>query len=293
MRAYSREAINWGATPVVRAVLRTLRRVTLYVIIGAGGFLLMAPLLWMVSTSLKPMKQLYVWPPVWIPDPIEWHNYPDAWQQRTWALFYKNTSIITASCIVGILLSCSIAAYAFARLQFPGRNVIFIALLGTMMLPSQVTMIPLYMFFAKLKWVNTFRPLIIPSWFGHGFFIFMLRQFFMTIPRELDDAARIDGCSYLGIFWRILLPLSKPALGIAAVFTFTSNWNDFMKPLIYLYSQKRFTIQLGLRAYEHPTYHDEAATMAMTVVSLVPPLVVFFVAQRSLVRGVVLTGIKG
>jgi len=239
------------------------------------------------------MKQVYVWPPVWIPNPIMWSNYPQAWQQLSWGAFYKNTGIITASCIVGILLSCSMAAYAFARLRFPGRDAIFVTLLGTMMLPSQVTMIPLFMFFAKLGWVNTYKPLTVPSWFGHAFFIFMLRQFFMTIPRELDDAARIDGCSRLGIFWRILLPLSKPALAIAAVFTFTSNWNDFMQPLIYIQSMSKFTVQLGLRAYQHPTYHDEAATMAMTVVSIIPQLVVFFLAQRSLIRGVVLTGIKG
>jgi ABC-type glycerol-3-phosphate transport system permease component len=181
---------------LVRMAFRVLRRGALYCTIGAGGLLLLLPLLWMVSTSLKPMKQVYAWPPIWIPNPVEWQNYPEAWQEQPWALYYANTAVVTASCIVGILLSCSVAAYAFARLRFPGRDVMFMGLLATMMLPGQVTMIPLFLMFAKLGWVNTFKPLIVPSWLGHAFFIFLFRQFFMTIPRELDDAARIDAFSF-------------------------------------------------------------------------------------------------
>jgi multiple sugar transport system permease protein len=275
------------------APTRIFRRILLYVVISSGAAILLVPFLWMISTSLKGMTQLYVWPPAWIPDPIKWENYPNAWEQLPWLTYYKNTMVITSLCILGILCSCSIAAYGFSRLRFPGRDIIFFLLLTTMMLPGQVTMIPLYIMFAKLGWVNTFKPLIVPSWFGNAFLIFLLRQFFMTISRELDDAARIDGCGFLGVFWHILLPLSKPALGIAVVFTFTWNWNDFLQPLIYLQSMSKFTVQLGLTFYKTPTFHDVAATMAMSVVALIPQLIVFFIAQRYFVRGIALTGIKG
>ena len=277
----------------LRTLLRVVRRVMLYATLCIGGLFAGAPLLWMLSSSLKSPSQLYVWPPAWIPNPIDWNNYPEAWQEFPFALFYRNSAIVTASCIVGVLVSCSIVAYGFARLRFPGRDAIFLVLLATMMLPTQVTMIPRYILFARLGWVNSFKPLIVPAWLALSpYLVFLLRQFFMTIPSELDDAARIDGCGYLGIFARIILPLSKPALGITAVFTFSSTWNDYMQPLLYLQSLKKYTVQLGLSMFERPTWHDQAANMAMAIVALLPQLVVFFVAQRYFVQGVALSGIK-
>lgn len=282
-----------GAVDVVRTALWVMGRVLLYTVIISGCALFMFPFAWMVSTSLKVGTQIYKWPPIWIPKPIRWQNYAEAWQELPFGLFYKNTITVTALNILGTLVSCSLAAFGFARMRFRGRDALFVVVLSTMMLPGQVTMIPLYIIFAKLGWVDTFKPLIVPSWFGSAFNIFLLRQFFMTIPHELDDAALIDGASRFGIYWRIALPLSKMALGVVAIFAFTWNWNNFMGPLIYLSTQEKFTIQLGLRQFQTNIYMDMAAIMSMSVVALVPQLVVFFFAQRHFVQGVVMTGIKG
>jgi len=288
-QALSREARR-GAT--ARTVIRVIGRVLLYGVIISGCLVFMFPFVWMVSTSLKVGTQLYKWPPIWIPNPVRWQNYPESWSQLPFATFYKNTVMITGLNIIGTVLSCSLAAFGFARMRFRGRDILFLIVLSTMMLPGQVTMIPLYIIFAKLRWVDTFNPLVVPSWFGSAFNIFLLRQFFMTIPHDLDDAALIDGASHFGIYWRIILPLSRMALGIVAIMAFTWNWNNFMGPLIYLSSQEKFTIQLGLRQFQSNIYMDMAAIMSMAVVALIPQLVVFFFAQRYFVQGIVMTGIK-
>ncbi|MEZ4864607.1 MAG: carbohydrate ABC transporter permease [Caldilineaceae bacterium] len=272
---------------------RFLGRTLVYLLLLAGGVLFMIPFVWMLSTSLKEGPQVYTWPPVWWPDPVRLDNYNKAWTVLPFAQFYWNTLRITALSIIGTVISCSLGAYGFARLRFRGRDTFFVILLATMMLPSQVTLIPQYVWFARLGWVNSYLPLIVPSFFGNPFSIFLLRQFFMTIPHELDDAAKIDGCSFFGIYSRIILPLSKAAIGVVAIFSFTYNWNDFLNPLIYLQSLEQFTISLGLRMFQTNTYVDMQSLMAMSVVALVPQLVVFFVAQRHFVQGVVLTGIKG
>lgn len=272
---------------------RIASRLMVYCLLLAGGALFMTPFVWMLSTSLKTGPQVYTWPPVWIPNPVELDNYPKAWKLLPFAQFYWNTIRITFLSIIGVVLSCTLAAYGFARLRFRGRDFLFVVLLATMMLPSQVTLIPQYVWFARLGWVNTYLPLIVPAFFGNAFSIFLLRQFFMTIPHELDDAAKIDGCTFFGIYSRIIMPLSKAAVGVVAIFAFTYNWNDFLNPLIYLQSMEQFTISLGLRMFQTTTYVDMQSLMAMSVVALIPQLIVFFVAQRHFVQGVVLTGIKG
>jgi len=196
--------------------------------------------------------------------------------------------------LVGTLLSSSLVAFGFARLRFRGRNILFLILLSTMMLPSQVTLVPTYYLFAKLGWVNSLRPLIIPVFFGSAFNIFLLRQFAMTVPLELDDAAKIDGCGYLATYWRIVMPLMRPALGVIAIFQFTNDWNDFFSALIYLNSPKNFTIALGLRTLQSTIlYVPMQQVMAMTLITMIPVLAVFLIAQRKFIQGIVITGVKG
>jgi len=272
---------------------RAIGRVVVYVVIIAGAAVYLFPFLWMVSTSLKSVDQVYQWPPVWLPDPITFSNYPEAWAELPFPKFYANTLFVVTTCIIGSLLSCTIVAYGFSRLRFRGRDILFLVLLSTMMLPSQVTMIPLYMWYAQLGWVDTYRPLTVPSFFGSAFHIFLLRQFFMTIPHELDDAAKIDGCGYLRTLYSIILPLALPAMGVVAIFTFNSHWSEFLGPLIYLQSMEKYTIAIGLRLFQTRENIDMPWLMAMAVVALIPQVVIFFLAQRQLVQGVVLTGIKG
>ncbi len=276
-----------------RVVRHALGRTLLYLVIVAGSILFLFPFVWMLSSSLKPSTQLYKWPPVWIPNPIAWDNYPKAWNQLPFGKFYANTIYIVAMNIIGTTISSSLGAFGFSRMRFRGRDVLFLVVLSTMMLPRQVTMVPLFIIFSRLNWVDTFKPLVVPGFFGSAFNIFLLRQFFMTIPHELDDAAMIDGCTKFGTFMRIMVPLSKTALGVTAIFSFTYHWNDFMSPLIYLSSREKFTIQIGLRQFQTDISMDMGAIMAMSVVALIPQLVVFFIAQRYFVEGVVMTGIKG
>lgn len=287
-------ATTWhGRSHLRYQVRRILQRVLIYLLLAAGAILFLVPFVWMLSTSFKEGPQVYTWPPVWIPQPFRFDNYAKAWNILPFAQFYWNTTRITVLSIFGTVISCSLAAYGFARLRFRGRDLLFVVLLATLMLPYQVTLIPQYIWFAKLGWVNTYLPLIVPAFFGNPFSIFLLRQFFMTIPHELDDAAKIDGCDFFGIYSKIILPLSKTAIGVIAIFAFTYNWNDFLNPLIYLQSMEQYTISLGLRMFQTNTFVDMQSLMAMSVVALVPQLTVFFLAQRHLVQGVVLTGLKG
>jgi len=230
---------------------------------------------------------------VWIPPDYEWRNFIDSWNQLPFPTFYKNTLTITVLTVLGVLISSSLAAFAFARLRFPGRQLLFIIVLTTMMLPWHVTIIPQYIFYTKLHWVNTLKPLWVQWWFGDAFSIFLLRQFFMTVPLDMDDAALIDGCSRFGTFWRILLPLSKPALAVVAIFQFTWSWNNFMSPLIYLNSIKLFPVSLGLRLFQERSGTNIQYMMAQTVVYLIPVLLLFFIAQKRFIQGIVISGVKG
>ena len=209
-------------------------------------------------------------------------------------LYVRNTSLITAASIVGALASSSIVAFGFARLRFPGRDALFLILLATIMIPSQVTLIPTYVMFRIVGWLDSYYPLIVPAFFGGGAFnIFLLRQFFMKLPLELDDAARIDGCSTFGIFRRILLPQSRPALGVIAIFLFMGNWNDFLAPLIYLNSPDKYTLALGLNMFRGTQYTAWHLLMAASTMTAIPCMILYFLAQRYFIQGIVFTGIKG
>ena len=268
-------------------------RVALYVVVIAGSFVFSLPFLWMVRTSIMPPWQVNIFPPQWIPAELHWANWKRPFEVLSLTLYFKNTMIITFLSILGTLVSNLPVAYGFARLRFRGRDILFMVVLSTMMLPGQVTMIPRYVLFSRLGWINTFNPLVVPEFFGSAFTIFLLRQFFMTIPLELDDAARIDGCGIFGIFLRIILPLSAPALGIVAIMTFTGSWNNFMGPLLYLWDQKMFPIALGLRLFQSRFSVEMEALMAATIIALIPVLVVFFFAQKYFIQGIVITGVKG
>jgi multiple sugar transport system permease protein len=268
-------------------------RVSIYALVAFGAVLYAAPFVWMLSTAVKPGYQVYVVPPVWIPATIEWQNFIKPWQNLPFALFYKNTIIYTLTSVFGQLLSSSLVAFAFARMRFRGRGFLFILILSTIMLPNQVTLVPLYLLFTKLHWINTLLPLIVPNFFGGAFNIFLLRQYMMTIPLELDDAARIDGAGWFQLYWRIILPMSKPALGVIAVLSFTFHWNDYLFPLIYLNETKNFTISLGLPLLNSRYVTDIQATMAQSVLAVLPLILLFFIAQRYYIQGVVVSGVKG
>ncbi len=278
-----------------QARTRFLAKTLTYVLLLGGAFLIMIPFFWMISTSLKKQWDVYTFPPIWIPDPPQWQNYVQALGVYPFHLYLLNTVRITVMTVLGATISSSLAAYGFARLRAPGRNVIFVVLLSTMMLPYAVTMVPLFMLFSRLGWVNTFKPLIVPAYFGNVFYIFLLRQFFLTIPPELEQAARIDGCSSFMIYRRIVLPLSVPALATVAIFEFMAAWNDFLGPLIYLGNESQRTVSLALAYYLGsakigPQMH---LMMAVAFVILVPELLLFFFAQRLFIQGIVFTGVKG
>ena len=260
------------------------------------------PLVWMVSASLKPEGYIFEYPPRLIAERIQWWNYSDAWAQFPFWNALKNTMTITVGVLVGRLLSASLTAYVFARLRFPGRNFLFILVLSRMMIPYQVTLIPQYILFRVIGWLDSMKPLVWPVYFGGGaYFIFLLRQFFITIPHDYDDAARIDGAGTFGIYWRIMLPMSAPALGTVAIFTFMQNWNDFFGPLIYLNSQEKYTLAIAIRQWQQVAIWGAGAylppkwvhIMAMATILSLPPVVVYFFTQRYFVQGVVISGIKG
>lgn len=277
-----------------------IERPVLYIIVSSLAVLFVFPFFWTVGSSLKQASELFLYPPSWVPAKPQWHNYARVFEVVPFALWLRNTIALVILRTTGTLISATLVAYSFARFQYPGRDVIFLMTLGTMMLPSQVTLIPQFVLFFKLHWVNTFKPLWVPSWLGGGaFFIFLLRQFIATLPMELDEAALIDGAGYVHIFWAIVLPLCKPALATVSVISFISSWNDFMGPLIYLNSPEKFTVALGLRFFNlggalvdpgEPLGH---ILMAACVIALMPCVVIFFLVQRFFVRGIVLSGIKG
>jgi ABC-type glycerol-3-phosphate transport system permease component len=273
----------------------SLSQALTYLILTAGGLMMLTPFFWLVSSSLKAPHQIYVFPPQWIPDPIQWKNYTEVFQVVPILQYAANTLTITIFATTGVVLSSSLAAYSFARLRFPGREVVFAGILATIMLPFVVTMIPVYIMFTQLGWVGTFLPLIVPSWFGGPITIFLLRQFFRTIPMELEDAARIDGASRPRIFVQIILPLARPALTVVVVLSLLHNWNDFLAPLIYLQKREMYTLALGLNSLQYfeggldwTHYVMVLATMMVT-----PVVIVYFLAQRAFVEGIVLTGMKG
>jgi multiple sugar transport system permease protein len=271
-----------------------LRRILQYTTMVVLSAIFMIPLAWIVSSSLKTQGQVFAFPPVWIPDPVQWHNYIEALQRAPLLRWLSNTAVITAFSILGNVLSSSMVAFGFARLRFPGRGPLFILLLSTIMLPQVVTLVPRFVMFKWWGWLDTFLPIIVPTFFGGGAYnIFLVRQFYLTIPKDFDEAARIDGASNWAIWWLIVAPLSRPVLIAIAIFSFVFHWNDFMNPLIFLFSEKNKTLALGLRAFINPTDASWHISMAASMYLVIPIIILFFVGQRYFIRGVVMTGIQG
>lgn len=266
----------------------------IYFLAGIGAIIFILPFLWMFSTSLKASNEIFVFPPKWIPETLQWSNYTEALALMPFDRYLANTLFMTTGNVLGNLLSCTLAAFAFARLRAPGRDFLFLLMLGTLMLPLWVTLIPQYILFSSVGWSNGFAPLMVPAWFGWPFFIFLLRQFFMTIPKELEEAARLDGATTLGIIWHIFVPLAKPALATVAVLAFIGNWNNFLTPLVYLRDSDLHTLSVAVNRfrgmYGGVQYHY---MMAISVLTVIPVIVVFFLAQRLLIKGIVTTGMKG
>jgi multiple sugar transport system permease protein len=253
----------------------------------------LGPFFWMLSTSLKSDQQIFSYPPVWWPDPIRWDNYPRALQAFPFLRYTANTLFLCFTTMTGVVISCALPAYGFARLDWKGRDVLFVVMLATLMLPGQATMLPVFLLFRWLHWTGTYKPLIVPAFFGGAFSIFLLRQFFLTIPRELSDAARIDGCNEVGILGRIIVPLARPALATVALFTFMGAWTDYLGPLVYLHDERQFTLALGLTAFLGKHGADWSALMAAATAVTIPPVLMFLFAQRMFIQGIAVTGIKG
>ncbi len=264
-----------------------------YIIILAGAALFILPLLWMITVSLARPETIAQPGFHLIPREYIWENYKNALTLMPFGTYAMNTIKVTFLALAGNVITSALVAFAFARLEAPGKNVLFIFVLSTIMLPSMVTMIPSFIIFKSLGWYDTLLPLIAPAWFANAFYIFLMRQFFMTIPKELEDAAKIDGCSTFGIFNRIIMPLSKPVIVSVAVFSFVAHWNDFMSPLIYLNSIEKRTLALGLATFTDVWGVDIVSLMAASTAVLIPVLIIFFFSQKYFVQGVVMTGIKG
>jgi len=277
---------------------RTLKLTLVYVIATLGAIVFMAPFVWAVNTGLKTSWEVLAFPPTFFPREPRWANFVDVFQKVPFGTWFANSAVVTVASAVGTVCSATLVAYGFARMRFPGRNVLFLVMLGTMMLPLQVTIIPQFLMFRQIGWLDTLFPLIVPSWFGGGaFYIFLLRQFFLTIPKELDEAAEMDGANRLYVLLHIIVPLSKPALMAVVIFSFLASWNAFLEPLFFLNSAEKFTLPLGLRFFQtlpmqggEPKWHYLMA--ASTLITL-PVILVFFLGQRYFIRGVVMTGIKG
>lgn len=276
------------------------KSIGLYAMLLVLSTLFAIPFVWALMTSLKTADKVYLFPPQWIPNPIAWENWVEVFRLIPLSLFFSNTIFITIFSLLGQLISASLVAYGFARFRFPWRNTLFIIMLSTIMLPRHITLIPQYILFKQLRWIDTFYPLIVPWFFGGGAFaIFLLRQFFLTLSRELDEAAKIDGAGYLTIFTQIILPLSKPALATLAVLGFLNHWNDFLEPLIYLNTLEKYTISIGLTFLQQTAALDasvpvtEHYLMVASLLATLPSIVLFAVAQEQFVEGIALTGVKG
>lgn len=276
---------------------RRFRGLLTHALLVAAVVIMIYPLLWMLSASFRPSARTFTFVGLWPGEDFTLANYVEGWQGLgfvTFTQFFSNSLVVAVLSILGNLISCSLAAYAFARLNFPGRRVLFALMLGTLMLPYHVLIIPQYVLFSTFGWINTFNPLIVPKFLAtDAFYVFLMVQFIRALPKELTESAKVDGAGYFGIFWRIIMPLTLPALGTTAVFTFIHTWNDFLTPLIYLTTPDKYTVPLGLRLFLDPTGESSyGALFAMSILSL-GPIIGFFIAfQRSLVQGIATTGIK-
>jgi ABC-type glycerol-3-phosphate transport system permease component len=278
-------------TPAARRPPRWVRLLHV-ALLWLTGALFLLPLLWMLSSSLKPDYAIFANPPVWWPREPRWANYVEALTAQPFATYARNTLWIAVASVVGHLLSCTVVAYGFARLRAPGRDQLFVLVLATLMLPYPVTMVPLYIIFARLGWVNTFLPLIVPTFFGNALYIFLLRQFFLQLPPELEDAAQIDGANLLQVLFYVILPMATPALTTVAIFSFQAAWNDFLAPLIFLQDQSKYTLMLGLSLFRGSYQIEWAHLLAAALVVMLPVVLLFFAAQKSFIEGITLTGVR-
>jgi multiple sugar transport system permease protein len=272
--------------------ISTLRAISLYAVLAIVALSMLIPFLWMISTSLMDDLEVYQFPPKFIPSIVRWSNYTEAMTLQPFGRFFVNSMLVAGISVIGQLLFCSMAAYAFARLRFPGRDRLFAVYLGTMMIPAMVTIIPAFLIVSSFGWVNTYWALFTPT-LSSVWGIFLLRQFFLTIPRELEDAARVDGASDLLIFFRVILPLSRPALATLAIFTFMGSWKDFLWPLIVTNRVDMRTVEVGIANFNSLYATDWPHQMAAAVVVMLPIIIVFLIAQKYFVRGITLTGLKG
>lgn len=294
--AHSTVDAKAGHSGLSRGQRILIQKAATHLVLGVGGLAMILPFFWLVSSSLKRPETIYAFPPQWIPKPAYWKNYVEVFRIAPVMRYAQNTLIISLTATVGQVITASLAGYCYARLRFPGRDIMFAAILATMMLPFAVTMIPVYVLFSRLKWVGTLLPLIVPSWFGGGAFnIFLLRQFFRTVPMELDEAAVLDGASKLRIFWSIILPLARPAITVVGILSFMRHWNDFMGPLIYLTNRQLWTLAQGVNGLkEFEAGLDWTHYMLVLSTMMVTPIIIiYFVAQRAFIQGIALTGIKG
>ncbi len=276
-----------------------LGRSVLYVIVVIASILFMIPFVWALLSSLKTIPELYTYPPTWFPKIPQWRNYAQIFRDSSMARWLVNSIYVSGMSVLGTVISSAITGYGFARFRYPGREFLFLLLLSAVMLPGVVTTIPTFILFSKLQWLDSYKPLLVPVWFGGGpFNIFLVRQFFRTIPLDLDEAAKIDGAGPFRILWAVLLPLTGPALTTVAILEFIGSWNNFMGPLIYLSSDKKFTVAVGIRYFQ--TFQGAAMArprehllMGASMIISAPPLILFFLAQKYFVRGIVMSGIKG
>lgn len=269
----------------------------LHLVLIIGSVVMLIPLVWTISTSLKTPQQVAIWPPEWIPNPVQWSNYLEIFRVAPVALWLRNSLVLVAAEVLGSVITCSFIAYGFARVRFPGREALFLLLLSTLMIPYIVRLIPLYVIYNQIGWVNTFLPVTVPQLLGrNAFFIFLLRQFFMGIPEELSDAARIDGCTEFGIWWRIVMPLSKPALAAVAIFAFRDAWDNFLAPLVYMAGRPELRpLAVGLYTLRGGAGQlpDTHLLMALSTLMIIPMLIMFAAGQRYFIQGVTLSGLKG
>lgn len=272
------------------SVNRQTKKIVSYLLMTAIGLVLITPLLWMVFTSLKPMEEIVRYPPTFFPEKIVWQNYLDTITAFPFWRYARNTLLITVLVVFGNVLSNSFIAYGFAKLDFPGKKLMFALVLSTMMIPGFVTMIPQYVLFSKIGWVGTYLPLIVPSFFGNAFNIFLMRQFYLSINDELIEAAEIDGANHFYIWSRLMLPLTKPALITIAINSFNAAWNDFLGPLLYIQDQEKYTLQIGLQVFQNQATTQWNYLMAGSTLVLIPTILLFFFAQRYFIEGMDLTG---
>ncbi len=299
VKALSRPSAVAGSTRKLSA-LGVLGEILKYALLIRLAITFLIPFYWMASSAMKDQAQIFTIPPRWIPSPAYFGNFFAAWNTLNFNLYAFNTVFKYAiPSTIGTVLSSAIVAYGFARLTWPGRNILFAICLATMMIPFQVRLVPLFIIFKNLGWINTYLPLVVPAFFGNAFFIFMLRQFFRTIPFELSEAAKIDGANEFAILFRIILPLTKPALTVVALFAMMGAWNDYLGPLIYINNEPQWTLALGVQrmgiAMTEVGFKDNAYAYLMGVSTIVtmPILVAFFFAQRSFIEGITMTGVKG